>query len=176
MGLDKDLTNTRMYTAFLHIMITACIYWTRRDNVMVALTIREMNDSSTFQYYDDSLKAMVQSGLFFLVLNTFCIVFLHPGLSMIGIILLLADIIGTFFSILFILDGYASYSFHWQYWFCIIVPLFINSLMMIQFVVMSRFEVIGGIRGFLKLVLTYITDKITTILSINYFRLMGLSR
>ena len=36
MGLDKDLTNTRMYTAFLHIIITACIYWTRRDNVMVA--------------------------------------------------------------------------------------------------------------------------------------------
>lgn len=176
MGLDKDLTNTRMYMAFTHIMITACIFWTRRDNVMVALTIQEMNDVSTFEYYDHALKSMVQSGLFFLLLNTICIVFLHQQLSMIGIILLLADVIGTFFSILFILDGYVSYSFHWQYWFCIMVPFFINSLMMIQFIIMSRFEVVGGIRGLFKIILNYIVDKIKTILSVNYLALIGLNR
>lgn len=148
---DNDITTSRLIASMIHILMISCIYWSRRDNVMIALTQDEINNESKFDDYDSALKMMVQAGVAFSLFNFGCIMFLHERLSLSGVILEFLDIVGAFFSFLFLIDGYVSWSFHWQFWFCIMTPFFWNNLLIAQYILMCRFEVIGGFKGFIIL-------------------------
>ena len=70
------------------------------------------------------------------------------------------DVVGAFFTAWMILDGLVWYSYHWIYWFCIMLPLLTNIMTMASAAVQQVWEVYGGFWGGVRMVLKNISETL----------------
>ena len=92
----------------------------------------------------------------FQMANLVAILVLHETLSLPGVVLYFLDVMGTFFAAWMVMDGLVYYNYHWIFWCCVMLPMFLNIILIVMFCVQMRWEIHGGFYGGMKMV----TNKI----------------
>ena len=106
------LTHLRLFFLYLHVLLTAALYWTKTDPIRVSTS------SSSLEEVSKQLNSMIAFGLLSLFAKAMFYAQSYERVS-IGLCLhLLCDVLGAFFMLWLLLDGWA-----WQS-YAVIVVLF----------------------------------------------------
>ena len=156
-----------MFAALSHLIVTMVMYWTRFDSVYVDIPIvnAKIVDESLFDDYDVQYKSMIGWAAFFQIINILNIFILHPPLSLTGVLMMAADIVGACGCIWQIMDGLVWYNYKWTFGFCVMLPTSINFMLQLQVVVKMEREVYGGFWGGVKMFSSYVYESIRSALS-----------